>query len=126
MREIKFRQFISGAGFHYWGVGIDGATFTGPPTINNVKPRGEHQQFIGLLDKNGKEIYEGDVLDVKLYDWSRADSVIARENVVMQFSDGCFGFEWGVRKEFTRVKDFSLATFEIIGNIHETPDLLEV
>ncbi len=94
-------------------------------TQENSGSLADIMQFTGLCDKKGKEIYERDVLDVKLYDWSRADSVIARQNVVIEFRDGCFGFEWGFRKEFTRIKDFSLATFEVIGNVHENPDLLE-
>lgn len=96
-----------------------GFSQTNSGTLDNL------MQFTGLHDKNGKEIYEDDVLDVKLYDWSRADSVIAREKVVIEFYDGCFGFKWGIRKEFTRIKDFSLATFEVIGNIRENPELLE-
>ena len=54
MRAIKFRQMVKGK-FHYWGF-LEDRVFIGPadPTINS-------QQFTGLQDKNGMEIYEKNI-----------------------------------------------------------------
>jgi len=69
-------------------------------------------QYTGLKDKNGKEIYEGDILlweDVKI-----------KSEVV--FEEGCF-----VIKHEQGGSDFisSKNMFEIIGNIYENPELIK-
>lgn len=66
----------------------------------------ELMQYTGLLDKNGKEIYEGDIL--------KMDGGTPR---VVFFGDGMFQLEGWVR--ISTWKD------EIIGNIYENPELLK-
>lgn len=61
------------------------------------------QQYTGLLDKNGKEIYEGDII----------------EKQSVSFEDGCFWWS-GTPVGFNRFRNF-----EIMGNIFETPQLLQ-
>lgn len=74
-------------------------------------------QYTGLHDKNGKEIYEGDI--VKYRD-SRGQHI---EKVI--FDKGCFyaGMHWG---SSTRVapKLINTRITEIIGNIYEDSELL--
>ena len=82
-------------------------------------------QYTGLKDKNGKEIYEGDVLETRLktftfrakldFGWSR---------------DDVYGLHWthntnrrGVGSEVRKVDGIS-ERMEIIGNIYENSDLL--
>ena len=73
-------------------------------------------QFTGLLDKNGKEIYEGDVVKG---DW---DVVKGIEVSAVDFRGGSFAIEktglplsWG----------YAHKECEIIGNIYENKELLQ-
>lgn len=74
-------------------------------------------QYTGLDDKNGKEIYEGDI--VKYRD-SRGQHI---EKVI--FDKGCFyaGMHWG---SSTRVapKLINTRITEVIGNMYDNPELL--
>jgi len=67
MGEIKFRQPILVRGkfgyWHYWGFLSEGQFAS--PEINSSsinKAKETIQQFTGLHDRNGREIYEGDIL----------------------------------------------------------------
>jgi hypothetical protein len=73
------------------------------------------EQFTGLLDKNGKEIYEGDVIEWKdTYGQPQRMSVFYRS--MAELNRACFELPtaYPVTPEL-----------EIIGNIHENPDLIE-
>lgn len=71
------------------------------------------EQFTGLRDKNGTEIYKGDVLI--------DDAGEPIEHWVVKFSDGGFVGECaGVTESL-----FELTQLEVVGNIHENPELLE-
>ena len=70
-------------------------------------------QFTGLLDKNGKEIYEGDLLKI-----SMQGDVQTSPFVVENLWDLHVGMENG--DPYLRIDD----TGEVIGNIYENPELV--
>lgn len=74
-------------------------------------------QYTGLHDKNGKEIYEGDIV-----------RIIVNNNIEkickVEFKNGIFGVMFSKNKDLTAFPHFCNTTFEVIGNITDNPELL--
>ncbi|NGT65638.1 hypothetical protein G6Z16_01860 [Clostridium perfringens] len=85
--------------------------------------RHDLMRYTGLKDENGKEIYEGDILSIKIY--SR-DKIIVQCKALVEFKDGCFGVIWGYDKTFLSLKSFFKTKFEVVGNKYENPEILGV
>jgi len=148
MREIKFRCWFGG--FMYYaipsiifsksGVVIVNLNhheddFGGPPDTWTGYDDYELMQYTGRKDKNGKEIYDGDICQIHYYhdpsipspigivkwvDSMTGFSIVGYKNVEGNALTGCYslnfksGGEWGNK-----------LAVEVIGNIHENPELLK-
>ena len=80
-------------------------------------------QSTGLYDKNGKEIFEGDILGVD------TDEEIVNLNIYWDSKHALFMFEskkYNEKDLLAELVEDNTYPFEIIGNIYENPELLEV
>jgi len=80
-------------------------------------------QFTGLKDRNGKEIYEGDLLADTGSDGNGGEIVYTLKEVV--FHEGAFQMKELLDKEWGMEYMDDISHLEVIGNIYEHPNLLE-
>lgn len=83
----------------------------------------ELMQSTGLFDKNGNEIFEGDIVK-----FSNCDDYVYVTPVVWDKNYACFGvsFSDGYPIPFDYLEEFytELKDVEVVGNIYENPELL--
>lgn len=125
MRTIKFRGFseelkkwIYGAYLHVPYMGKDGIHFIIPDygSFFDVLPKSTGQ-FIGRRDKNGKEIFEGDVVKYPN----------GRVYVIKYFSQySRFAGSENFIEDKLPLCSFNFDVVEIVGNIFENPELMDV
>lgn len=127
MREIIFRgkrkdndAWVYGD-LVQWSDGVQIFDYDGVGKVkNNVIPE-TVGQYTGLEDKNGKKIFEGDIVAGALI-WQEK-----RKNGLVAFKDGSFGLMWyrGGVEQVNAFTSMCNVEYEVIGNIHDNPELLK-
>ena len=97
--------------------------------VNHVNPNElTREQYTGLKDKNGKEIYPGDIIQTSNHNkkWDIWEPEEMGTTVAKVVLDRGLRIEWSNWKmENTESNSvFSQRYCKIIGNIHENPELL--
>ena len=119
MREIKFRAWISKAKLmlHVTDIDFEDKSIG---CQDNSSQWSDHEclimQYTGLKDKNGVEVYEGDVVSIQ---------GVYQMNFAIEW--GTFGWELfdGKRGILYDAHDEYIAGAKVIGNIHENPELMK-
>ena len=84
----------------------------------------EIMQCTGLKDKNGKEIYENNVLRMYIKSTVNGNNITVIDTVKITFESGAF---WYKGKFYTGCdwNFYNAEDIEVIGNIYENPELLK-
>lgn len=133
MREIKFRGYakeeLVGSQWIDNGYGATKINYTdGTSSVHLLTPYGDYRveedsvgQYTGLKDKNGKEIYEGDI--VKIEDYFGEDII---GKIIYDETWACYCFMQGDEKSHFKMSlDLEGYLHVVIGNIYENSELLK-
>lgn len=113
MREVKFRAWDEDLKEMYELGKVNYLGSTGITDTYIGCDEAIWMQYTGLKDKNGVEIYEGDV------GWDEHYECYG----LVEFDEGKFVYNWdNICDDLIEVRD----VIEICGNIYENPELLEV
>lgn len=136
MREILFRgKGTSGLSANEWVYGYYCKDFWTPRKGHGILPTDKERggyvevdpstvgQYTGLLDKNGKRIFEGDIVSTD----------ITRPYLIVEFRDGCFMFNcndggkdyYDIMLPILEKAQTEYKYGEVIGNIHDNPEFIK-
>ena len=110
MREIKFRAWHPALKKMFYDCRVSSGGWTDDST-HYCGDNSTIMQYTGLRDKNGNEIYEGDIIDTC---WGKA---------LVVYDDRFAGF-W-LKRGSTLICLDDVQPLEVMGNIYEIPELLE-
>lgn len=131
MRDIKFRgkkngKWVYGGYAQHYDSNVFGiVTFASISDLDTyfkacgtVVDVGTINQFTGLNDSNGVEIYEGDIVA-----FTNARGI--EYNTVVEFIDGAFWLTRGDDIETLAKIKYTKLPIKVIGNIFDNPELLK-
>ncbi|PGU60311.1 YopX family protein [Bacillus cereus] len=123
MREIKFRVWSKHTkkmlddGFY---ISQNSDLFQNDSLDYKSRDLYEVMQYTGLKDKNGTEIYEGDIVDT-VYDGKLFTGVVVYDESELDFKATNGKENYGSNFQYLMCCE----EVEVIGNIYENPELLE-
>lgn len=143
MREIKYRGFNRKNNVWLYGFYLQNrkAHFVAPDEFATGKTWDDYEidpetlgQFINRKDKKGNDIYDGDILYVEFSDGSHSYSLIGWNEKQMCW--GCmdsYAYQSSIEVcGFAEFNDYVLNAYlrealicEVVGNVHDNPDLLK-
>ncbi|MFC2336288.1 MAG: YopX family protein [Selenomonas noxia] len=120
MREIKFRAWDPASKVMY---SVEAINFHGRERVtvqyNPIKgfflDDVQLMQYVGVDDKSGVEIYEGDILEIGGYEEDRG---------VVLFNEDSTSYRVEYDNVMTPIGEFYQLELEVVGNIYENPDCL--
>lgn len=120
--DVKNQSFIheEDAKHKRLAISFDGRIYHGG--WDSVLPENDYviNQWSGIKDKHGREIYEGDIVSFQHFSGEDSPKTTIEE---VYFSEGMFLFGRGLEFAMNDV-NFGDETLDILGNIYENPELL--